>query len=74
MNVDVARNVYNDEYRKKLSYVEFVNYLKQGIDLIIHSATFPSDSESMASIRIANEYRNKLRQTYPLAYEADLSI
>ena len=72
MEANIARNIYKDQYRKILSYPEFVAYLRKGIDLIMHSATFPSDTEGMQSIRIANDYRNKLRQSHPSGYEAFL--
>lgn len=69
MELNIARNIYENYYDRRISFSEFAHYVKKGIHLWETSKTFPSDSEGLKAIKIAISYRNKLMQLFPLEWK-----
>jgi hypothetical protein len=69
MELNIARNLYENYFDSRISFSEFAYYIKTGIRLWENSKTFPSDSEGLKAIKIAISYRNKLMQLFPMEWK-----
>jgi hypothetical protein len=68
MELNIARNMYENYFDSRISFSEFAYYIRTGINLW-ESKSFPCDTEGVKAVKIAISYRNKLIQLFPLEWK-----
>jgi hypothetical protein len=69
MELNIARNLYDNNFDSRISFSEFAYYIKTGINLWQNSKTFPSDPEGLKAVKFAISYRNRLMQLFPMEWK-----